>query len=586
MFISQFYQNMTNNNPIGILEIKRQIQNIMKIDKKSSTHNENIKKALELSKYVPQRGKILLGLWERADSILKKDIFELLKEEDFADNHESKVIFKLTRLRMGESIDLDDVFTELEAVRPSLRIKAQKILCAHGYFTKNRKYRLIQSSILNHINHNIHSVYTIENNVIKLKTEKIKNSKPEKNILGQCTNIKIEENGKLFQKKFLLLPADDFLAHLKNGDFHRAHRNITHKIKSSLTDHEFSLNQEKLSFLLRSACIPGPIPRIFIFETTDWHDNFYNRQVIFRKHGPRHRDYKNYISLSFSDFRRKLSQTKQIVYFFYEKSEELVIYDLNKNIVKHTGVKISEYILKLRIILEKSKKIIQRDVTGPAQVQKWWSDRYKLDTELRCLLTLTLKYELEAHCFICLDENLTEFPFENISTLEGHTIMRLPSSEHLPVRSPSIGAITPITITIGNRNTDSTKTRVSAFRDSLEPAVHAPNAPIHAFFGHGSGIRHTSDTHKLSFLFGCSSTRLVNRFNFRRIGIPTLFPDRSVVGCLWSITDFDIDTFGIAFLKAFVAGGGYCRSRHAGIAGMRMKWLNGAAIVCYSRLML
>ena len=89
---------------------------------------------------------------------------------------------------------------------------------------------------------------------------------------------------------------------------------------------------------------------------------------------------------------------------------------------------------------------------------------------------------------------------------------------------------------------------------------------------------------KAAFIFGCSSSRLFCRSNFRRNGIALKYLESvdNFIGCLWDVTDKDLDMFSMSFLENLFESNKYlatimniCKSK------MKLKYLNGAAIILW-----
>ena len=94
------------------------------------------------------------------------------------------------------------------------------------------------------------------------------------------------------------------------------------------------------------------------------------------------------------------------------------------------------------------------------------------------------------------------------------------------------------------------------------------------YFGHGNGYKYLKDCRSQNLaLFGCSSAKTIYNRNFRRQGAIYSYLNTSkfLIGCLWDITDRDLDEITGAILKHGIIDKDVCKLKH----------LNGAAVVVY-----
>ena len=94
------------------------------------------------------------------------------------------------------------------------------------------------------------------------------------------------------------------------------------------------------------------------------------------------------------------------------------------------------------------------------------------------------------------------------------------------------------------------------------------------YFGHGNGYKYIKDCrNRILALFGCSSAKMLYYSNFRRQGAINSYLRHCsfLIGCLWDITDKDLDSL----TKVILEEGEIERS------ACKLKYLNGAAVVVY-----
>lgn len=101
------------------------------------------------------------------------------------------------------------------------------------------------------------------------------------------------------------------------------------------------------------------------------------------------------------------------------------------------------------------------------------------------------------------------------------------------------------------------------------------------YFGHGNGKKHIpNEKGKIIFLFGCSSVKLICRDNFKKNSsiLNHIKNNRIVLGCLYEMTDKDLDIFSIELLQS---NGDLSSIVKRAQSKMKLRWLNGCSIIIY-----
>jgi len=196
------------------------------------------------------------------------------------------------------------------------------------------------------------------------------------------------------------------------------------------------------------------------------------------------------------------------------------------------------------------------------------------------------------HTILILDKELESFPWESLPCLINHPVSRMPSLSSLFDRLTEIRAqrghehaltISKSTAHVGsiiNPSGDltSTQTLFEPILESHIPAsqsTHMTNAPpsepqfssllgtsdILLYFGHGSGAQYirgrtirSLPKSAVTFLFGCSSAKMVEHGVFESTGMPRYYMlgnSPAVVGCLWDVTDREIDRVALRTLSGW-----------------------------------
>ena len=194
------------------------------------------------------------------------------------------------------------------------------------------------------------------------------------------------------------------------------------------------------------------------------------------------------------------------------------------------------------------------------------------------------------HTILILDKELESLPWESLPCLINHPVSRMPSlgsvfdrltrirAQSRPDNALAITRSTAHVSSVVNPSGDltSTQTLFEPILTSHLPASQSTymiNAPpsepqfssllstsdILLYFGHGSGaqyirgrtIRSLSES-AVTFLFGCSSARMVEHGVFESTGMPRYYmlgSSPAVVGCLWDVTDREIDRVALRTLS-------------------------------------
>lgn len=572
---------------------REKIRDVLKLSKNHPDFRQSVYDAFEQAKTIKNNGKILLGLWERADKKLREEIFVLLEQLDFKNCIKNQLSFEIIKLRMGRTADEKKINILLEKCEPEFRAKAQNILKQCGF--TSAKYIFIGDFILNYGDLSSKNTYKLQGSII----EKVK--KPD---FDNISIVNISKNSTSNEKAILRLENCQTLKSLKffenkvtkkvvelihQGNFHLTQKLIITEINRAKTDFEFSFLHNILSLILRLANIPGPFPQIYFVCNQIWEKSLFNRQFLFKRMQTPYRDFKNYIG-SYDLFKSKI-RARGPVFLFYKKNGILKMYDFINQRTIPTNIKIERKIADLNQILVKSRETIRRKVTKKSEVQKWWSDRHSLNLELERLLNFQIDYNFPKSFFICLDEDLVYFPFEHSKYLEKYSIMRLPCSEYVSSEEKELNInLSELKIVTG-QNLTQTEEKVRRFKEKHDLKTPETNeTDLFVYFGHGSGKEHFSQVNSKQYmLFGCSSVRLIERTGFKKIGAALDLLNKnckSVMGCLWDVTDLDIDAFGLTFLEQIIEGKNYDIALKEALKKMRLRFLNGASIVCYSKILL
>lgn len=611
---NEVLDKITDLNGINEGVAREIINGILKMDKNAEDYDFHVQLGFEIAQKMKKRTKVLIALWERGNFQTRKAIFEILKDENY-DNKELMASFEVIKFRMGHYVNKERLKKLLAVINAKLRDKIAKILEFYGFYTKSFVYKPVKEWVWNYWDLCCEDVYEIDDVFIKevessgrAKKLKITQSTGQimikvcdvgidtkevayRHTIEELDDIKMIKQGRyaeLVSMKRGRYSIDGF-AYFCLGDYHNARKALLTGQRHARYDEEYSDYTNKLLLLDRIAHISGVYPNISVKFNNDWQRNRIERQIRFRNCCDRYRDFKNFVSMSFSDFRTRMIDLSQHIYLFYCRNGKLVMYDCKNNFKVKTDIEINEKIVALRILLNRSKETIKRKVANPEDVKRWWIDRYSIDSDLGKLISFKLNYRFEKNITICLDEDLTEFPFERTCELSKCNVSRLSCSEyafrnqkHLTLRNMKISCI------VGGVNLRKTEQRISTFTEKhgMDTAV-SEKTDIFAYFGHGSGVKHIQmHTPSVLLLFGCSSVKLIERQNFQKVGVPIKYLSTAqvILGCLWDVTDYDIDMFGMNLIELISNGETIHQALSKAICKMRLKWLNGASIVVYGAM--
>lgn len=503
--------------------------------------------------------------------------------------------------------------TNLQVQDANAGPKTSSNLDGEKFFDRNTKQRIFDVAINEHISSKYRDSYQNKNFLRSIPKSHNLDATDKTNYGLSSTQVNGRERMKTaFTEKFpmdqntisILIDKTTHLYHfydcaqsrkvgalISDGNFHLIEKYLKSQMAKTNDNFDYSYLNDLYSLILRLAKINGPSPQIMLVCNKNWKESLFDRQLVFRNYTDPIRDFKNYIGMS-------LKWTDEIysighVFLFYQKNNVLQIYDCNKGITLNTRIDIKEKITLLSLILFRSRETISRKTNDSNEIRKWWIDRYKLNTELQFILDFIIDYPFPDSFFICLDEELINFPFEHIRSLENKKIMRLPCSEFISkniIEAQNDFKRSNIQIMTGS-DMQQTEQRIKKFIEETGIVPDFGNLPQWvAYFGHGSGKLFLEGTKTEQFLlFGCSSAKIIHRFGFKRIGFThSLLSNSSntIMGCLWDVTDHDIDTFGMCLIKNLVDKQPYHLAMRTALATLRLRYLNGASIVCYSKVMI
>lgn len=275
---------------------------------------------------------------------------------------------------------------------------------------------------------------------------------------------------------------------------------------------------------------------------------------------------------------------------------------------------------ELRDIMDRNRQVLSRKAESDQEKKEWWMCRIGLDRRLgRLIDKVRRRFRIvpKEKVLLILDENTTCFPFEQVF---GKVSYRVRSLENLftgagrmsgcpdaaggpgrtCAKSGNRGEKLFYLLDADNNLSDTRECILEFFRQAVHPHVTGVdgrpltaressglvNFDLFMYFGHGSGRKHFELRYLLpwaTFLFGCSSCRLVCVPNFAYNGVLLghLNRGRTVLGMLWDVTDKDLDRFTVGFLADFFGGEEIALSVRKNICRFRLRHLNGAAVVTY-----
>ncbi|KAM0674213.1 separin protein [Gurleya vavrai] len=322
----------------------------------------------------------------------------------------------------------------------------------------------------------------------------------------------------------------------------------------------------------------------------------------------------------------------------YKGNLALNIYDFEESFRFETKINYLNLLNEFLIIMDKSKETLKRKIETSNDNHNWWSDRILLDDSLKKIIIDLEKHfkllKVKDNIFLITDEKTTFFPFEMLSLFNKKSISRIPSFEHLELfKNKTVIDVKKVYFLLDpDNNLPNTRKSINDFLKNLcrEKEIEITNDDINAqtndficfeykkhkktilikgvigrdftdsdynevlksdvffYFGHGNAdkyLKKNSIKNKLVFLFGCSSSKTTMHKNFTRNGVVMNYLQNlnSFIGCLWDITDKDLDRFCIYFLDNFFKNEKTDLSKliHDLRDNMKLKYLNGSAIVLW-----
>lgn len=275
---------------------------------------------------------------------------------------------------------------------------------------------------------------------------------------------------------------------------------------------------------------------------------------------------------------------------------------------------------ELKLILQKSKETFLMDVATDEDTRTWWKARFELDKRLETLVTgIDLGIEAADSNALLIDVPLLNFPFEVCAVFANRRVFRIPSLSFLrrrvcgavtdivkrPQRRMALKAhakracVQPETAIEAQRllrsvdvfylldpmnNLQKSQSRLKPLLSrfpgvagrlcSKEELDRAMETHTLLYFGHGNGYKYLKGCkNKHVGLFGCSSAKTLCYPNFRKQGAIYSYLSIStlVLGCLWDVSDRDLDEMSRVVLEKGRIERSVCR----------LRYLNGAAMVVY-----
>lgn len=258
----------------------------------------------------------------------------------------------------------------------------------------------------------------------------------------------------------------------------------------------------------------------------------------------------------------------------------------------------------LHRILQESRSMLKESMAGGVDRAAWWMQRKDLDTRLgEIVCGVGRRFDgvtVGENVILVVDETTTEFPFESMPVFRGKAVYRVPSLEYLENASgPAACGGSYFYLLDPENNLRATRERMSSFLASVGMTRGVAGRPPSSgecreadacstllYFGHGSGLKYlrASESRKTLLLFGCSSAKLLCMENYRRNGgiLRHLCRGSVVLGCLWEVTDKDIDGFSIKVVRGLLDGCSSLGQLAARFRGeFKLRYLNGASVVVY-----
>ncbi|KAF7683070.1 Separin [Astathelohania contejeani] len=293
-------------------------------------------------------------------------------------------------------------------------------------------------------------------------------------------------------------------------------------------------------------------------------------------------------------------------------------YSENANLYK-TKINFKDILIELNEILSKSKDILKSNVNSQKDKINWWIKRIELDNRLEVLIhkvneSINIKCDGYNSVVIILDEITTPFPFELLFKVG---VYRIPSFQYLTEIKKwdsKISVKNVFYLLDPEKNLENTRLFIGNFlkEKNIKKGIvgripikneweEALNHDLFLYFGHGNGCKYVQDKSYIKqscggikFFFGCSSAKLFCTENFKRDGVVLKYFEEYlscknerlplILGCLWDVTDKDIDRFTVGFLDDLMDN-----KKMQCVANLvmerrkefKLKYLNGAAVVVY-----
>lgn len=296
------------------------------------------------------------------------------------------------------------------------------------------------------------------------------------------------------------------------------------------------------------------------------------------------------------------------------------IIKINDSKIKFINLLTNEFFIiksKLNDSITRFFSLLTKNRINP---ENWIQEKWKINQEIIKFLNswfFEINYkELNLNNSIFLLHNdIYNVPIENFNIFSGKKIKRLNSLEFLIDKIDKINdlIIKPnlkdILIIIDNsEDLINTHIRIKEFllkynlpfyysinEISKEIVINSKSL---IYFGHGNGKLNNKNLLNFKFhdnkflnmnnifLFGCSSLKINYIQNFQHNFIINeyinIFPNlKQVVGCLWDVTDRDIDLLSLKIIEDFINGLSILDNLENNKQIMRMKGLNGASVVVF-----
>ncbi|WUR03135.1 separin (ESP1) [Vairimorpha necatrix] len=276
------------------------------------------------------------------------------------------------------------------------------------------------------------------------------------------------------------------------------------------------------------------------------------------------------------------------VYSLYISNDILYISKIKSGSyeVYNTNINFTEISREYNWILLKNKDILKNETNK----EIWWKERILLDKKMKILLNKIKAPDLEikGQIFLILDEKLEEFPIEHTLLFEKASCYRLLSIEYLQDLTSISQIDLSSSIFLLDPKLSNTFDRITEhFKDIKKEIIEDDNkmkGDFICYFGHGNGLKYIDENIKSSvlFLFGCSSVRFLCINNFKKNGTIKKYikNNRNVLGCLYEVTDKDLDMFSINLLSK---NGDVSELIKECKDKMRLKYLNGCSLIVYGK---